>query len=94
MQGSRIRSVLYRDFPFLVRPCRVLAESSLFGIWGSSSGSVHRPGQERGRGVMKGELLISGILSVTKEWTKQRKAEQRRSSARSRGGGCSLGRVV
>ena len=33
---------------------------------------------------MKGELLTSGILSVTKEWTKQRKAEQKRANARPR----------
>jgi hypothetical protein len=29
---------------------------------------------------MKSEILIAGIQSVTKEWTKQRKAEERQAS--------------
>jgi hypothetical protein len=33
---------------------------------------------------MKSEILIAGIQSVTKEWTKQRKAEERQASARAR----------
>jgi hypothetical protein len=33
---------------------------------------------------MNGELIISGIQAVTKEWTKQRKAEERQASARAR----------
>lgn len=35
-------------------------------------------------GVLKGDILTAGVQHVTKEWTKQRKAEQRQASARSR----------
>ena len=33
---------------------------------------------------MNGDILIAGIQSVTREWTKQRKAEERQASARAR----------